>query len=42
MSTSNFQTKKKTNLCVKKKKTQEHRIRTWDVQDKHENGSLLC
>ncbi len=38
---SNFQIMN-TKLCDSKTKTQELRIRTWDMQDKHENRFLLC
>jgi hypothetical protein len=41
MSKSNFQTRNKIRLCDSKTKTQEPIIRTWDVQNKLENGSLL-
>ncbi len=41
-SKSNFQTRNKTRLCDSKIKTQELRTRTRNVQDQHENGSLLC
>ncbi len=41
-SKSNFQTRNKIRLSDSKTKTQELRIRTQDVQDKHEYKSLLC
>jgi hypothetical protein len=39
---SNFQTRNKIRLCDSKTKIQELRIRIENVQDKHENGYLLC
>ncbi len=39
---SNLQTRNKTRLCDSKTKTCEPWTKTQDVQDKHENGSLLC
>jgi hypothetical protein len=41
-SKSNFQTRNKITLCDSKIRTQELKIRTQNVQDKHENGFLLC
>jgi hypothetical protein len=42
MSKSNFQTRNKIRLSNSKTKTQELRIKTQDVQDKHEYKCLLC
>jgi hypothetical protein len=39
---SNFQTRNETILCNSKTKTQKHKTRTRDVQNKRENESLLC
>ncbi len=39
---SNFQTRNKTRLCDSKIRTQKHKTRTRDVQNKRENESLLC
>jgi len=39
---SNFQIRNKIRLCDSKTKTQKLRTKTWNVQNKHENGSLLC
>ncbi len=39
---SNFQTKNKTRLNDSKIITQDLRIRTQDVKNKHEDGCLLC
>jgi hypothetical protein len=39
---SNFQTRNNLRLCDSKTKTQEPITRTRDVQNKCENGSLLC
>jgi hypothetical protein len=41
-SKSCFQIKNKTRLCDQKTKIQKLKTRTRDVQDKRENGSLLC
>ncbi len=38
----NFQTTSKTKLCDSNTKTKKLKTRTQDVQNKHENISLLC
>jgi hypothetical protein len=40
-SKSNFQTKNKTRLCDSKIRTQDIRVITQDVHNKHEDGFLL-
>jgi len=42
MSKFNFQIRNKTRLCDSKTRTQELKMKTRDVQDKYENGFLLC
>jgi hypothetical protein len=41
-SKSKFQTRNTTRLCDSKIRTQELKIRTRDVQNRHENEYLLC